>query len=589
MTIPLVVAAGADDMAALPQTLWLQAVVPLLFACWLATSRVRLPLVRRFAPILAFLAWAALSLFWATDRFASERALFPWLAAAGLALLIANTTQSEADVRRLLMALFGASVVVSALGLLQHIGGWDGIPQAVPPAGTMGNKNIAAGFVAVMAPVGAVAFFAARTAWIASLLALSLGMALAFVAQTGCRAAGLALAAQIAVALSLVAARVVKPRSVGVNWGPLCAGAGAFLWLATMQPAIPGTAQGTPAELLDGTARPLFRFLSGAAPAPGADSAAELSPTERAERSVAIRLGVWGNTLQLIRESPLAGVGVGNFRVHYPRFARSAGVDGTRIDERVDSVHNDYAQIAAELGLVGAGLLLWVLLSIGRSILAAIRDPASAAHGLQVASALGLLGLLLLAAVSPMMGQPIALVAAATFLGVTMRLPFARPAPTVEPGSKPWAAYALDLPVLAAAATFVIAGVWGSAQLDADRHVLNMAIAEARGDWPEAIREGLIARRLNPGRTDARFGTASAMLRVGQTNEAARMLEELVAVDPYNANALGNLGMAYAASGDLERSASCYERVLRLRPDDRIARAQLKRVMASEGAGNAPS
>ena len=56
-----------------------------------------------------------------------------------------------------------------------------------------------------------------------------------------------------------------------------------------------------------------------------------------------IRLGVWGNTLKMIRSNPVAGVGIGNFAVNYPRFASEAP-DGTRVDERVDSAHNDYVE-----------------------------------------------------------------------------------------------------------------------------------------------------------------------------------------------------------------------------------------------------
>ncbi len=575
ITLPLIVVAGNDDMASLPQTIWLQVAVPLLLTIWLVGGKASpLPVARAFVPFVALLLWSAASTLWAVDTFASERVLFRWMAGLGLAFLIANTTASAANARKVLMALFWASVAVAAIGLLQHLGGWEGIPQAFPPAGTMGNKNVAAGFIATMAPIGFAALLTARAA--APAFAISLAMALAFVLHTGCRAAILALLAQLVVGLWLIPMRTVTSR-LSPKRVALCAGAIGFLWLGTMAPSASSSIHGEPGELLVGTARPVLQFLTGA-PAPVAPTApGELPQDEGADRSVSLRLAIWRNSLEMIRSAPVAGVGLGNFSVHYPQFARSGGADGTRIDERVESAHNDYVQFIAELGLVGAGLLGWIMFLTARAMALALRAAPAEERGLYMASAFGLLALGVLAAVSPTVNQPVALAAAATFVGVTLgpgsadrRLNVAETARTEE---KP---IYRSILLTGALAALVGASAWGFAQIRADRHVLTMASAEARGDWPAVVREGLIARRLSRARTDPRFATASAMLRLGQAKEAAEMLEELVRADPYNANALGNLGIAYTALGDLQRAATCFERVLRLRPDDRFAGAALK-------------
>ena len=579
LTLPLIFMVGNDDVASLPQTMWLQVAVPLLLIARYLTQEGSEPFRAPHAlrPAIAFLGWSALSVLWAADPFAAESVIFRWLAAAGLAFLIANTVESAVDARRLLMALFWASVVVSGLGLLQHLGGWTGIPQAYPPAGTLANKNVAAGFVAVMAPLGVAAFTAATTG--VSVIALSMGMALAFVFQTGCRAAMLALIVQAAVALFLIPLRDVPSRWPRAKWRALAAGAVAFVWLASMTPSASSRDQGRTSELLFGTARPLLRFLTGAPVEWESESPEGLSPLGRAERSVNIRLGVWGNTLEMIRSNPVAGVGIGNFAVNYPRFASEAP-DGTRVDERVDSAHNDYVELVAEVGWLGAGLFGWFVLATMRTMAASNRCGRD--EGLGLVSGLGLLGLLVLAAVSPTVSQPVFLVTAATFVGVGLR-PHAQEqveAPAANGLSNGKAPFGYTLGLVGASASLVVASFWGVAQIRADRHVLTMAYAEAREDWPAVVEEGLSARRLSPGRIDPRFGTASALLRLGRTREAAQQLEELTAVDPYNANAIGNLGIAYATLGDGERARACFERVLSLRPDDPFARAGLRRILA---------
>ena len=590
ITLPLLVVPGNDNVATLPQTLWLQVAAPFLLAARLhnQTPSAPLRLPQGFGAGIAFLAWGALSIRWATDTFAAKQVLFLWIAAAGLSLLIANTVESAASGRRLLLALFWASVAVSGIGLLQHLGGWGGIPQAFPPAATMGNKNVAAGFIAVMAPVGALAFSAAGAA--APAIAMSLGLALAYVLQTGCRAAALAIIVQAGVALWLIPLRDLGRGWGRAKWGALLAGLSVFLGLGSMAPAVSSQVQIGASEMLLGTARPVLRLLGRSGPAEGTESLEGRSPLERADRSVSIRLGVWRNTLEMIRAHPLSGVGIGNFAVHYPEFSGFVP-DGTAIDQRVENAHNDYLQLVAEAGLLGAGLLAWSFLCMARGIQAARRDDANGDRGLSLASALGLLGLLVLAGASRTVDQPVSLAAAATFLGVSLRQD-ARAQATDAASSqhtRAKARYGRSLGLFGASAALVVASSWGVAQIRADRHVLTMAYAEAREDWEAVVQEGLNARRESPRRTDPRFGTASAMLRLGRTAEAAQLLEELTEVDPYNANAVGNLGIAYAALGNSEQAAACFERVLRLRPRDEFARAELTRIKMASEAADSPS
>ena len=70
----------------------------------------------------------------------------------------------------------------------------------------------------------------------------------------------------------------------------------------------------------------------------------------------------WGNTLKMIKDHPLLGVGLGNWQFSYPLYMKSYQKDSCfSFDVQVTRTHNDYLQLAAECG-VGAlviFLLLW--------------------------------------------------------------------------------------------------------------------------------------------------------------------------------------------------------------------------------------
>jgi O-antigen ligase len=92
------------------------------------------------------------------------------------------------------------------------------------------------------------------------------------------------------------------------------------------------------------------------------------------------RLKMWKGAWELIRERPLFGWGIGTFPLEQSRAIRDAApislvqaVGPTLAQE----AHNEYAQIAAEMGVVGLGLYLWILGSFFVSgYRAACRRPA---------------------------------------------------------------------------------------------------------------------------------------------------------------------------------------------------------------------
>lgn len=68
------------------------------------------------------------------------------------------------------------------------------------------------------------------------------------------------------------------------------------------------------------------------------------------------RLLVWKATLDIIRDHPLLGTGLGTFRDYYPQYQPQIGF------RTAGFAHNEYLQYGAELGLIGLALVLWFLI-----------------------------------------------------------------------------------------------------------------------------------------------------------------------------------------------------------------------------------
>ncbi|GEM_PF-4979976 len=78
------------------------------------------------------------------------------------------------------------------------------------------------------------------------------------------------------------------------------------------------------------------------------------------------RLLMWRSSLDMIKDSPLIGIGIGTFDMNYPKYQGKylrleeyANYTGSTIH-----AHNEYIETAAETGLLGIGSLIWLIIAI---------------------------------------------------------------------------------------------------------------------------------------------------------------------------------------------------------------------------------
>jgi O-antigen ligase len=135
------------------------------------------------------------------------------------------------------------------------------------------------------------------------------------------------------------------------------------------------------------------------------------------------RMAVWRRTLDIIRDFPLLGTGVGTFQFVFPRYREATTT------AFYDYAHNDYLQLISESGLLGGALLaagVFVLLR-------AWRRPGGGRAGavLRSSCAFGLLAVAIHEAVDFSLQIPANLLAF-TFLAGCLALLAPAPPPTAE-------------------------------------------------------------------------------------------------------------------------------------------------------------
>jgi O-antigen ligase len=97
---------------------------------------------------------------------------------------------------------------------------------------------------------------------------------------------------------------------------------------------------------------------------------------------------LWAIAGQLIREHPLTGIGLDNYRLTYSQYVHDDPMPGTALDQTVHS-NNWYLETLVSVGFIGAvPFILWIAHLIF-SIIKRLRSPRPAP--LQIAAGAGIL------------------------------------------------------------------------------------------------------------------------------------------------------------------------------------------------------
>jgi tetratricopeptide (TPR) repeat protein len=567
--LPVVSSSESVFVAYYPRLLLLHAIILYFLILWaLRQQREGRTSIRSspfVLPVIAYLAIGVLSIFQAVNPVESMVMVSQQIALTFLFLYTVDTLRTG-DLVGVLPPFVGAAAVLAVVGLVQYIGwGFLWIPTTGMPSSTFGYRNFAAMYMVLCIPLGCLLFARARhRAWIWAWSGATTLMS-AFVIATRTRSAwgGLLVSAGIAavvvLALKLLRRLPDRPGSLDLRetrrWAAAC---GLFVlasFILLTQPSMGRIGYETQSPSKVGIAQTLASVLD-----------------EEGHRG---RPRLWESTLDMVWDHALLGVGIGNWQFIYPRYDRARMVSSGAAPRRP---HNDYLWIAADLGLPGLLVYLWIIgLALFTCVRLALSPRTRAALWTPLYLCASFVAILVHAGFS-FPRERIAVSALFWFLLACIALLDRRDRPKVSPGTMGWRmAPVLGVPLLALCLLLSYRAV------AFDRHhARSLAYAEL-GRWHDVIHEVVMASR--KGDYDPQLHLISGVAFLSQRNYARSAEDNRRCLDhhPYLVNAMNNLGMAYNGMGRHTEALDVLRRLLEIDPDHIEAKANLG--LALKGLG----
>ncbi len=273
---------------------------------------------------------------------------FELLKLATFAWLI-HASARAIDGERSRLALLAKFVIVSVFlvggfAILQYyqVALFEWMKRDTTVDSTMGHRNLLASFLVVAFPFVTYGLLEHEGRWrVASAVTMLISVFLLVVLQT--RSAWIAFPGGLVFSLAVLAFVTKRARSTGDHLG-------------TYRPRlIQMAALATAAVSL------ALLFYSPGARAPMRAQVGSMVQLEDA--SIHERLELWSRTVRMIREHPLLGVGLGNWRIVVPSY----GAEGLRSDTgtlHFQRPHNDILWVTSETGLMGGLLYLAIFGSV---------------------------------------------------------------------------------------------------------------------------------------------------------------------------------------------------------------------------------
>ncbi len=521
----------------------------------------------------AFMTWSLICVFIGINHYEGLIRWGHWAACGIIFMVLCSMGINENQGRHFFWGLSLSGILISILGICQHIFSIDLIPQSAGPAATFANKNMAAQYIVQTLPLALTLFIISRSATQSLLWALGSALMTAYLIYTGTRAAWVAAAVELA-AMALVLILVWRNRSQlksVARHKVISSTAGTVLFLILIHSG-PG---GMGFYLQD-----ILHRAASIFPAPVTTNSEHSQISRPATESKNHRIAIWTNTIEMIKANPIAGVGLGNHKILYPLF-QEAKIKDLAFSEgsQLENVHNDLLQVLCETGMIGLFLILASILGL---VYCFIRKARLLSHSFSAqmilwGSGLSLLGIFINAQFSFPFQMPIPpLVTAVLCAVIAGRDCVLRPYYCRIPRHVAVSLIPIIM-LLLGGMTLIHARL-----IKSDFWLWEAKVCETQNNWPCVITASQEAYKTAPFRVKPLTLAARAQIESGKFQNGAKNLELFLSQYPYQMNALMNMGVAYIGLNQHRLASRYLTQALEIKPDWAKAHQNLAAVRMAE-------
>lgn len=503
-------------------------------------------------PIFGFIIWNFISLLWVEDGYLATVMLVQFVVISLVFVLSINMFNNYKKVDFFIKAIVVSLMFVSIIGLLQYYF-FDvdfikhAFTQIAVPAATFGNKNMASHFVVMTLPLSLILVLSSKGDRQVVFYSIATAIGAWFLIYTTARQAYVAIFVELLVLALFFILDKWKNKDKAM--------------LATME----NKKSKSTAIIF------ILIFLIFAANFTTQGFNSENNSKITKIQSISVdehnpRLPAWRNTIEMIKEHPVIGVGVGQWQVKYPLYYDRVMNDIIFNEStRLKRLHNDYLEMYANVGLVGYIFLLWISWIMMQKIWSILSSHKNEHKSYVLGLTLGIIGFLTVA----MFSFPIRMFFPAFLLFIFIGIIASTGSNTIaiKFNKKRY------LLLIVAMGIFSIFLTWKSLNWVLARNY-NVIAAQLQiyGENEISVKKGLESLVLNSRAPEYFYTTARALHNIGKVDDAILYYKKAIDISPFHTLALLDLAVAY---NDIE-DTSMEKKVL-----DFILRFDSKNVQAS--------
>lgn len=496
--------------------------------------------------LMTYLVVAGISL---SQTLSFSDGLVEWFKILGWLVLILLSSfflKEEKHKLVLIRASMLAALLVSLLGLGEFLLIMDQLDQdkiLYTVNSTFEHKNLLATGLLLSLPFSFITFIQSKEKFWKGLALLTIGLIFFLILVTQSRAAWLGLAGSLFVGFFLLLfspakrSKIINPKSL-ISIAVVCCLAISGLWTLSSQKDIANN----PIKRVQA----IFTY--------------EDTKNEHTE-TIKERFALWKNSVAMIKDYPLLGVGLGQWKIHFPKY----NIKNLRSEQGqvfFQRPHNDYLWVFSEIGILGGLLYLSIFMSIIYAALKVLRQldfQKNSTYWFVFLATLGILAFIVFSTVDFPKERPAHLLWSGLLIALIWQ-EYQKILP-IKPKLKnsTWILYIL-LGTTAFGSFFVtmrlrseLAGKQALQARSQQQYAAVLSHLDHANNW---------TYQLDPASTPLSWYVGEAHFLMNQPKEALEAFNNANKLHPYHIHTLNNLGATYFALNNLKEAQNYFQQVL---------------------------